>query len=380
MRSLRQLNRQLHLWLGLSLGILFSLIALSGAAIVFYVEIDRWLHDLPVSAEPREPDWDQALQTLRTAYPDKTGPWRLEVTPDAQFIPARYYQPAETRGEHFAPMLVWILADGTAILRKDYWGHFAMTWLYNLHYQLLLGSTGTLVLGYIGLAMLMLLISGLCRWWPTSGQWRAHLRFKRRTVAIGFLADIHKTIGIVSVLPLLLLTITGVMLALPEPTDRLLQQGFGNHAQPPFKAWSPEELTGTPMSMATARAQLPMYFPKATLAWIEVPAISGGFYKFRLQQPDDPSRRFPHSYLLLNPWNGEVAQVIDSRQGAWSEQIKGWLHPLHDGSAGTDVLRWGWLLCGFAPMVLAVTGLWRFRLRRLTSGPKRNSHDRRSSL
>ncbi len=124
--SWRLFSRRLHLWLGLSVGMILVLISLSGAAIVFYVELDRWLHPEPKLQKPHagEPDWEQAVRTLRAAYPDKTGPWRLEVTPDQQLIPARYNQPQETKGLHFAPLLVWLSADGSQVLRQDYWGRY----------------------------------------------------------------------------------------------------------------------------------------------------------------------------------------------------------------------------------------------------------------
>lgn len=205
--SWRLLSRRLHMWLGLSVGMILVLISLSGAAIVFYVELDRWLHPQLQMPMPRsgEPDWEHAVRTLRATYPDKTGPWRLEVTSDQQLIPARYNQPPETRGQHFAPLLVWLSADGLQVLRQDYWGQSLLTWLYNLHYQLLLGATGTLLLGYLGIATLVLLTSGLLAWWPRKGQWRKSLQFKPRRSKSGLLYDWHKTVGLCCLLPLLLL-------------------------------------------------------------------------------------------------------------------------------------------------------------------------------
>lgn len=292
----RKYARRLHLWLGLSVGLLFTLICLSGAAVVFYVEIDQWLHPSLSQPASGEPDWDQAVTTLRSEFPDKTGPWRLEITPEAHVIPTRYYNPSETQHEGFAPLLVWLSADGHHILRQDYWGHHVMTWLYNLHFQLLLGNTGTLILGYMGLVMLFLLGSGLIAWWPKRGQWQRRLGFKRKASTIGLLYDWHKLLGLISFIPLFMLVVTGIMLALPKPTAQLLTLLPGQTAPSPLKQWHTHPAPHSKqqkISIAQALHTLNEHYPQATLAWIEVPPVNGGYYKFRIQLPNDLHGGFP---------------------------------------------------------------------------------------
>jgi uncharacterized iron-regulated membrane protein len=42
-----------------------------------------------------------------------------------------------------------------------------------LHWNLLMGRAGRVYVGWLGLAMLMLGISGLIHWWPGRGRWRS---------------------------------------------------------------------------------------------------------------------------------------------------------------------------------------------------------------
>ncbi len=365
--TLRKFARRLHLWLGLSVGVLLTVICLSGAAVMFYVEIDQWLHTeqltSPTNNARTAPDWDQALATVRQQFPDKTGPWRFEVTPCGSHIPARYYNPPETQGEGFAPLLVWLSSDGAQLLRQDYWGHTLMTWLYNLHFQLLLGETGTLLVGYIGLVSLLLLISGLIAWWPKRGQWRKGLTFKPRNNTVGWLYDWHKLIGLAVSLPLLTLTATGVMLALPKPTATVLSSLPNQQPQPSLLSGKPASTQATSVSLASAINTLQQHYPHSTLAWIEVPPACGGYYKFRLQLPSDPSRRFPHSYVQINPYTGAIAASQTINSAGSKEVILSWLHPLHDGSEGGLILRLIWLISGVLVAVLLVTAVSRFLLR-----------------
>ncbi len=167
-------------------------------------------------------------------------------------------------------------------------GPVLLTWLYNLHYQLLLGASGTLLVGYLGIATLVLLTSGLLAWWPRNGQWRKSLQFKPRRSKSGLLYDWHKTLGLCCLLPLMLLTVTGVMLALPGPTQALLQRLPGQKPNPGLLAWpgATTESEMAPMvALVDAIHTVRQALPQATLAWIEVPAQTGGYFQFRVQLP-----------------------------------------------------------------------------------------------
>lgn len=358
----RHIVMRLHLWLGLSLGALFVLAGLTGSVLVYYVEIDGWLHPGQASAGTADAtSFDAALVTVRKAFPDKQGPWRIEVTGRPGAIPMRYYHPPETAGRSHAPMLVWLSSDGKQVLRRDYWGDSAMTWIYDLHYQLKLDKAGGVVMGYAGLALLALLISGLWAWWPR-GSWAKALRFKRGAGTTRRLRDLHKLAGL-SVFPLLaMLTATGVLLALPVESRTVLKPLLGDAAAMP----SPrsEAASGRQIAPSAALAAARGAMPEARTAWIEIPGPGDGAYRLRMQQPVDPSRRFPRSYVWVDQYRGTVIGSHDAATFPALSTLEAWLHPLHDGSAGGMVLRLAVLLAGLLPLGLFVTGLLRWRARR----------------
>lgn len=358
----RKLSRRLHLWSGLSAGLLLIVTALTGSALVFYIEIDRTLHtEISTYQRDTAPDWDTILSTLRTQYPDKTGSWRLEVTTDQGAIPARYFNPPETEGRNFAPLMVWLSADGSQILRQDFWGDTLMTWLYDLHYQLLLNDTGAQIIGWFGLVASVMLLTGLLAWWPRKGQWLKALRFKRRNSAIGLLYDWHKLLGLLFALPLLLLCLTGTMLALPDETRSVLSMLTGpvqTAGIPKSNATLPVKINPS-VAVTTAQAAL----PQARLAWIETPPAGGGYYRLRVQVPGDPSVRFPRSFIYIDAATAEVLSIVDYRQQGTSDTILNWLHSLHDGIAFGLFGRILWVLAGLACLLLFILGFWRWRLR-----------------
>ena len=364
----RALLRHLHLWMGLTLGLLFALLGITGSALVFYPQIDALLHpELRMEAVGQAPGWaspvwDEALATVRARWPDKTGPWRFEVTGDPGPIPARYYAPPERADRLFAPMMVWLSPDGREVLRRDYWGDYAMTWVYDLHMQLLAEAAGKQIVGWSGVAMLVLLVSGLALWWPR-GSWRKALAFKRDAVPLRRLRDLHKLAGLASLPLLLILVATGVLLALPVERDRLLAATLGPVAMPPVPP--PGTAGASPISIARALEAAHHAVPDARLAWIETPGVDHCAFRIRVQVPGDPSRRFPHSYIHVDPRSGMVLAVRDIRRGSAAMKLNDWLHPLHDASIGGLATRLLAVATGLAPLLLFVTGLlhWRRRTR-----------------
>ncbi len=358
---LRRMVRALHLWLGLSFGVVLVLLGLTGTVLAFYPEVDALLHpEIRVEGDAL-PDFDRALASLRTTYPNKSGPWRLEVTGGNGAIPARYNNPPERAGHGFRPMMVWLSPDGARVLRRDYWGEYAMTFIYDLHYTLLLGETGTALIGWLGFGMLALLLSGVWAWWPR-GSWGKALRQKRHAHRQRALRDWHKLAGLGGLVFLLILTATGIMLSLPEESDTALNAaGLGVDHPPHVHPAGGQGMTVTPsQAVAIARNALPGARP----AWIETPPASGGTYRLRMQVPGDPSHRFPNSFVWVDSARGEMLAVQDARAGRAGTQINAWLHPLHDGSAGGIWGRVLAALAGLIPLALFVTGWLRWRSKR----------------
>ncbi|WP_092946802.1 PepSY domain-containing protein [Roseateles sp. YR242] len=369
--SLRSFFRRLHLWLGLSVGLLFVLMGLTGSALVFYEDIDRLLHPaLRVSAPGaapgwEDPVWDRALSTVRARWPDRTGAWRFEATGVPGPIPARYQAPGE--GHHGRRVMVWLTPDGTQVLREATWGRYAMTWIYDLHMELLAHAPGRAFVGWSGLVMLVLLLSGLWAWWPKGG-WAAAWHFKRGAVPSRRLRDIHKWAGLLSLPLLLMLVATGTMLALPEPSNAVLARTVGAVAasvRAPVVAPSSAMAPGITVAQALAAAHRVM--PQGRLAWVEAPGQ--GAFMVRVQQPDDPSFRFPHSHVFVDPLDGHILAVQDRERFGPGNVVNNWLHPLHDASVGGWPLRVLVLLMGLSPLLLFITGLLRWWIRRRAGRP-----------
>ena len=364
MSRTRILIRRVHLWLGISLGLLFVLLGLTGSALVFYVEIDAALNQGSIGEKARAPDWsspvwERALETTRERWP--VGDWSFEATGEGGAIPARYYPASQHQGHHAEREMVWLSPDGSRILRAEPWGGYLMSWLYELHMHLLAGETGRQIVGWSGVVMLVLIISGIAAWWPR-GSWRKGLAFKRRSAPIRRLRDLHKHFGLWSSSLLLVLVGTGVLLALPDVKTQVI--GATIATPDPVPAPRSAASTGRQISMAEALTAAHRALPDARLAFIDVPPAGDKPFRIRVQVPGDPHRRFPGSFVFVDQYSGRVLAIHDIRRGNAGTTVSAWVRTLHDGSVGGTPARILAALLGLVPAVLFTTGLLHWLRRR----------------
>lgn len=364
-RKLRALTLAFHRWAGLSLGLVFALLGLSGSLLVFYPEIDLWLNPIQQVRPGPTPDFSlaQAIDALRQQYPSHDGAWRLEMPlADGRPINARYARPPESRGRGFAPLMVTLDPETLRPTSGRIWGDYAMTWLYNLHYTLLLDKAGRYTVGAVGLVGLLSLLSGLYLWWPSARRWRAALRWQIRPGIVRATYDWHVLSGVYGLLLLGLLSFTGVMLAWPEFTRPPINALSPLYPMPHLHSLPPagQAMIDADRAVAAARAEL----PGGVLRWLETPTGEDGCYRVNLWLPGDPGYRFPRSNVWIDAYSGRVLAVRDVRRQSAGDAFFAWQHPLHNGEAFGLPGRLLAGLGGLLPALLWVSGLMRWQQKR----------------
>lgn len=362
---IRRLVLAFHFWSALVLGAWFVLLGLTGSALVFYLDIDRALNpQIQVTRPAGPPQPVEAIhQVLRQAYPEREGPWRIELPLHADMpVMARYYKPVERAGRYFAPLLVTLApapASGKLeVTSNRFWGDTIVTWLFDLHYTVLLGATGVTLVGIVGLVNLAMLLSGLFLWWPSAARLRSALRVVPRSGAVRRAYDLHCIGGVYGLLVLAVLCGTGAALAFPEQAKALV------HADPAPLPPLPRDTQHT-VSLDVAIAHAKARFADAEVRWVETSGVGGTPISLRMRQPSEPSRRFPQTRVWLDPASGKILAVSDPLAAKAGTRTLHWMHPLHNGEAFGLGGRIAVFLSGFVPLLLFVTGLirWRHKVR-----------------
>jgi len=366
MKRARRWWLSLHLCIGLVLGGVFALLGVTGSVLVFYPEIDRALNPelRPSTSLTRDVSVQAVTNQLRRLHPERDGGWRIELPlDDSTPITARSARLSEREGRSFSPLMLTL--DPVTLERTSHrvWGDYLMTWIYDLHYTLLLDATGKVIVGTVGLVMMLSLLSGLWLWWPSkSRRWLA-LRPVVKEGPVRRTYDLHVLAGAYGVVLLSVLALTGAGLALPDQTRILLDKMLGLTSMPEVATYRVVD-KAIPMNLDRAVSVAREFFPEAELRWVDVPAIGEGPLSVRLYQSGEPGRRFPKTRLWLDPYSGEILAVRNPAQNTAGNTALDWLHPLHNGEAFGLIGRWVTFFSGCVPLLLFVTGVIRWRQKR----------------
>jgi uncharacterized iron-regulated membrane protein len=224
-----------------------------------------------------------------------------------------------------------------------------------LHGNLLMGRAGRVYVGCLGLAMLGLGISGLILWWPARNRWRAAFLVKRGARGLRLYRDLHGALGIWTFAVFISVSFSGVYLAFPQRVSAaiktLLPSRDANSSTPFVRAAGAQRIDAD-RAIAIALSTT----PGARLISIGLPLRPEQPYRVSFAHPGD-ARGAPEAVALINPWSGELIELIDPRRFAPAQAVLAWQPPIHFGQG----LGWVWriLVCvsGLLPAIFAFTGV-----------------------
>ena len=196
---MRRILFQVHRWVGLIAGVYVVLISITGAALVFRIDLQRVSHPhLFTAASGPLTDPVTIMESVARAYPDH----RLSGV-DAPTTSRPTYLAYVTAAGAFKTVLVDPL---TARVLGELPEHTAVRRLQDLHFDLLSGRTGRVVNGIGAIAIAVLGITGVVYWWRRGWTWQRGQ----------IVRDLHRAIGIGSVALILMWAITGIYFAFPS--------------------------------------------------------------------------------------------------------------------------------------------------------------------
>ncbi|MBI2379198.1 MAG: PepSY domain-containing protein [Gammaproteobacteria bacterium] len=340
--------KRLHRWLGLSLGLVYLLMGLSGVALVFKDELLSWQYPPLAGAPAAGVPLDQWLTRVEGEY---RGIRSIRLPQDG----AAYFQVFLKTGERH-----YLDAAGQRLLTRRARGD-ALAWLEEFHHRLLAGEAGEWLLGVLAIGTLTLLGLGLWLWWPQAGRWKTALRLDWSAGGLRRWFDAHRVVAAVAAVLLVYNVVTGLMMTMHGAPLGLLTAW--DAAPPP----APPKLLAAPVSsrlpwerlLAEARKAM----PEARLTMVTPPSDPDKPLMLRMRQPGEwhPNGR---GGLALDPGTGEVLWAVDVRELNAGTRLAYAQFPLHAGKLGSPVVTGLTVLAGLVPVFLALSGLRLWWLRR----------------
>jgi uncharacterized iron-regulated membrane protein len=391
LKARRKLWLEVHAWLGLILGFFLAIFGITGSVLVFYEEIDDGLNPGiialagPVEGQAYFRPVDDILEAARSVMPNRAQIGSI-VYPRHDRRAYQFFYRVATDNES-TPELRHVFVDpytaevtGTrAVIERGRWFPDGFVpFMFQLHFALLAGKTGVVVVGIMGVISIISVLTGLILWWPLTGNWRRVLTIKRNASPERLNHDVHQTFGFYTALILLAVLLSGVYMNLPD------------HFKAPVKLLSPDSRTFTdnpqsspaagrsPIGFDRALAGVRRRYPEGRINGLRLPEGETGVYTISIRDVPGLSRFWSERRVTVDQYSGEILTVHDpDTRTAAGDTFLDWMWPLHSGKA------FGWpgriliFFTGLACPVLYVTGVVRWLQKRRAKKLKIRVPDRR---
>ena len=353
-----------HRYLGLAIGLIIILIGLTGSLLVFEQDFDRWMVAQqygPITPQPEQVSPEAVINTIQAKYAAqkdlKMYRMYLPDVPDAPYI-----------GQLATPD-----GQGTEVFVNPYTGAILgarsdktlIRILLELHYSLMAGETGVTIIGVAAFLLCILSLTGLILWpgWRKliAGfkiKWNAHPK------RVNF--DIHKVVGVITVVFLFLTAFTGFCWNFYGFTEPIIYAVTFTQKPPdvvskPIPGQSPLSLT---KQLSIANATL----PGAVIRSMFLPEKPEDVLDIRMQLPQERVS-YGNSHVYLDQYSGEVLRVDNALRIPLGDRVLNFFVPLHYGTFGGLPTRILYVFVGLAPLILFITGfiMWYHR-------PSRSTH------
>ncbi len=355
-----------HMWIGLVLGILLAALGLSGSLLVYDEQVANLLDKRPQAVTAGTPLPLSMIQNIaRDTAAERGVRGQMQI-----ILPQAARQPIIVRMAGLSPMgnvpqprregaqaqpprpaglqLFIDPVSGEVLGERKAALPGLLIFAHQLHGNFLMSrETGRPLVGWLGVAMCLLGVSGLVLWWPKRGQWKYAFKVRRTATGLRFHRELHAASGVWIFLVFMAVSFSGVVIAWPQtmgmPGQRVISEVEPQHGS----------VLGATEAVIAATTVVPDLKPRT----VTIPA-----------RPNQPitvsylSSRAINASVLIDPYSGKVLAQRDN-----SGRFLAWMRPVHDGSLGPV---WGFLvfLSGLVPTLFVVTGLimwWKKRQRRV---------------
>lgn len=378
--AVKRLWLRLHVFMGMGFGLLFVFAGLTGSLLVFHRAIDAWLNPaLLMRAESKEArSLDEVLASLRAAVPDLPAPAYLDLPRTNTDVLHVWYRLRGDRDSVERKVEVWLDPGTGEVLGRRQYGTSFTSVVYGLHREWLAGNVGETMVGIVGAMLVVSIITGAYLWWPQRGPSGKAPTAARTGSALQRQYAWHKSVGISSATVLILIACSGIFIEFHEwltPAIRLLSPVA--EAEPAVSSRIP--LNAAPIAVEQAMGIARQRFPDAEATYLMFPQGPAGAYGVGMRRPDDVLKTGGSSGVWIDQYNGDVLAVQDWRQFTAGETFVAWMFPLHNGEAFGLAGRLVVFLSGLVPLVLYVTALRMWWLKRRAKSRRRFSPRRQRS-
>ena len=325
---------QVHLWLGLLLGLYLSAIGVTGSALVFRPEveprlIDRGSYDRSDS-KPFQAAWDN----VRRAYPGHA----ISTISLNQYPGTTLEDPYRVKLQIGSRTFFTYVDASTGALVGEQ--HPVIQWIQELHFKLFAGYTGVLVNAAGAVLFVIMCVAGAIIWWPGRLQWKQGftVRWAARWQVVNY--DLHHVVGILSVAFLTAVSAAAVVSALE----------YRAAYHPDEVAWQ-AHVDSWPINLDAVVAAANTAVPGGRGIFLYLPTSATSPFRF------DKSVNGVTYRIFLDQRDARVLRINNTPDTSLRASIDTWVGLIHYGRFWGYASRSAWVVLGLTMPVLFVSGV-----------------------
>ncbi len=349
-----------HKWSSLICTIFMLLLCLTGLPLIFHHEIGHLLGtEVEAPAMPKytpHASLDKVLELARAQHPDRIVQFvsKSDETDDIWYV-TMTHTPANT--DDFRTVIVD--ARSTELLAPQLRFDEGFMWvMFKLHVDLFAGLPGKLFLGFMGLLLLVAIVSGVVLYAPFMRKLDFGTVRRDRTARVKWL-DLHNLLGIVTLVWLFVVGATGMINTWADLVIKYWQHDQLSSVLAPYQ--------GQPTVVAAERAPVQQSLdaalrqvPGSKLSFIAFPgtSYSSPHHNTVFLRGDEPlTSKLLHPVLV----DAKTSAVTAAPQIPWYLTALLVSQPLHFGDYGGRAMQIIWALLDIASIFVLGTGLYLWR-------------------
>ena len=344
----------LHKWSSLVSTVFLLVLCLTGLPLVFHHQIGAWLGTEVVSpalpANAPRVTLDEVMAAATSRFPAKVGMYVSQEPGDDTIW---YVTMGDTPTSTTGLKQVAVDARTGAPLAEPKLDRGLMFVIHEIHVDLFAGLWGKLFLGFMGLLMLVAIVSGVVLYAPFMRKLRFGEVRRDRSARVKWL-DLHNLLGIVTLTWAIVVGATGIINTWADlviehwRNDQVAELLARHRGQPPLT-----RLGSLETAFANARARE----PGMKIAFIAFPGTAWGsahHYGVFLRGRTALTERLVKPVLV----DAASGQVTASRELPWTMKALLLSQPLHFGDYGGVPMQWLWALLDVMTLVVLGSGLY----------------------
>lgn len=350
----------IHKWSSLVCTVFMLLLCVTGLPLIFHHEISHFLgteaEPPEISADAQRASLDRVMEVAIARHPGKQGMFISQERDDDRVW---YVTLSDTPTSQDGLKQVAVDARTGEILAEPQLDNGFMYIMRSLHIDLFAGLPGMIFLGFMGVLLLVALVSGVVLYRPflrklpfgaVRGERRARIKW----------LDLHNVLGIVTLGWLFVVGTTGVVNAWGDLLVKYWQTDQLGEMLAPYKDKAPLATIGS-LEIAVQAAR--KHEPDMAVLFVAFPGTSftSPHHYGVFMRGDKPLTARLSKPVLVD---AETLNVTDSRTLPWYLSALQLSQPLHFGDYGDKPLQYIWAMLDIISIIVLGSGLYLWLTRR----------------